>query len=253
MTELQHDINSSAPVTSKHVCIVTADIFGPIKNGGIGTAYFHLAVFLRRTGHNVTICFVNGHAKNQQKMRVTRDFFMGHGIEFCAVAPQVLAKTEMAQTMAPPYAAYEWLKERENHFDMIHVSEWRGLGYVALLAKKLGIAFQNTHFVVKGSSPTLWSAEGNLQFLEEYRQLGWVFMERESVEMADTLICGSEHLLNWMKHNQYRLPARSYFWPNVFLDDLSNVPQDRRSQVEEWVFFRSFRTPKGPFVVCKCH
>ncbi|QUS58254.1 glycosyltransferase [Pseudovibrio brasiliensis] len=245
MVELQRDINETAPKASKRICIITADIFGPIKNGGIGTAYFHLAVFLKRIGHHVTICFVNGHARNQQKMRATRDFFSEYDIEFSAVAPQVLAKTEMAQTMAPPYAAYEWLREHENYFDMVHVSEWRGLGYVALLAKKLGIAFHNLHFVVKGSSPTLWAAEGNSQFLEEYRQLGWVFMERESVEMADTLICGSQHLLNWMHRNLYKLPARSFYWPNVFLEDLNSVTQKRYSQVGEWVFFGRLEPRKG--------
>ncbi|KZK84480.1 putative glycosyltransferase EpsH [Pseudovibrio sp. Ad46] len=245
MIELQQDINAIAPMLSKRICIITADIFGPIKNGGIGTAYFHLAVFLKRTGHHVTICFVNGHAKNQQKMRITRDFYSEHGIEFSAVAPQVLAKTEMAQTMAPPYAAYEWLREHESHFDMVHVSEWRGLGYVALLAKKLGIAFLNLQFVVKGSSPTLWAAEGNSQFLEEYRQLGWVFMERQSVEMADTLICGSQHLLNWMLRNCYKLPAKSFYWPNVFLEDLSSVTPKRCSLVGEWVFFGRLEPRKG--------
>ncbi|MCO1335322.1 glycosyltransferase [Microbulbifer sp. OS29] len=249
MKELQQDIALEANLSTQRICIITEDIFGPIRNGGIGTAYFHLAVFLRRTGHKVTICFVNGLAKNPVKMRKTEKFFSNFGVDFFSVAPQVLAKTAMARTMAMPYAAYEWLKKYENNFDIIHVSEWRGMGYIALLAKKLGIAFQSIHFVVKGSSPTLWSAEGNQQFLNKERQLGWVFMERMSAEMADTLICGSKHLFQWMENNKYNLPERSYFWPNVFLDDLvassKKKGKENSAVTREWVFFGRLEPRKG--------
>jgi len=249
MKELQHDIKFEAALKSKRICIITEDIFGPIRNGGIGTAYFHLAIFLQRTGHKVTICFINGLAKNPVKMQSTFNFYKKYNIDFHSVAPQILAKTAMARTMAMPYAAYEWLKPREDQFDIVHVSEWRGLGYIALLAKKLGVAFKNLHFVVKGSSPTLWSAEGNQQFLKEERQLGWVFMERKSAEMADTLICGSRHLFQWMKNNKYDLPVRSYFWPNVFLDDLMfncyAISEEDTPVAREWVFFGRLEPRKG--------
>ncbi|WP_444943222.1 glycosyltransferase [Microbulbifer sp. ZKSA006] len=249
MKELYQDSTLGPSSRKKHICILTEDIFGPIKNGGIGTAYFHLAVFLQRSGHKVTICFINGLAKNPVKMKITKQFFLRLGINFFSVAPQALAKTTMARTMAIPYAAYEWLRQHEKKFDIVHVSEWRGTGYIALLAKSLGIAFGNIHFVVKGSSPTLWSAEGNQQFLKEDRQLGWVFMERKSAEMADTLICGSKYLIEWMDKNKYKLPERSFFWPNVFLDDL--LP-DKRIRINgsglatrEWVFFGRLEPRKG--------
>ncbi|AWF83262.1 glycosyltransferase [Microbulbifer sp. A4B17] len=247
MKELHEDIRLEAVQKPKRICILTEDMFGPIKNGGIGTAYFHLAVFLQRSGHKVTICFVNGLAKNPVKMKITKKFFAKLNVEFYGVAPQALAKTTMARTMAMPYAAYEWLK-RNDRFDIVHVSEWRGMGYIALLAKSLGIAFQDIHFAVKGSSPTLWSAEGNQQFLKEERQLGWVFMERRSAEMADTLICGSQHLVCWMENNKYRLPERSYYWPNVFLDDLlpdNEVITNSNLETKEWVFFGRLEPRKG--------
>ena len=41
-------------------------------------------------------------------------------------------------------------------------------------------------------------------------------MERRSVELADTVICGSAHLLGWMRSAGYDLPARAFVWPNVF-------------------------------------
>ncbi|WP_445365321.1 glycosyltransferase [Microbulbifer sp. ANSA001] len=249
MKELHQDIKFEDTLRLRRICIITEDIFGPIKNGGIGTAYYHLAVFLQRSGHKVTICFVNGLAKNPIKMQRTKSFFEKYNIDFFSIAPQILAKTAMARTMAMPYAAYEWLKQHENCFDVVHVSEWRGMAYIALLAKKLGIAFQNMHFAVKGSSPTLWSAEGNQQFLKEERQLGWVFMERKSAEMADTLICGSNHLFQWMVRNKYNLPERSFYWPNVFIDDLMPDRKKNTSNIisatREWVFFGRLEPRKG--------
>ncbi len=114
------------------------------------------------------------------------------------------------------WALLEWLRARERPFDIVHVPDWCGLGYGPLLAKALGLDFGTTHFVVKGSSPTLWSLEGNRQLVSTVAELGLVFMERRSVELADTVICGSAHLLGWMRAAGYDLPARSFVWPNVF-------------------------------------
>ena len=41
-------------------------------------------------------------------------------------------------------------------------------------------------------------------------------MERRSVELADTLVCRSAHLLRWMREAGYALPARSFVWPGPF-------------------------------------
>ncbi|MDX5594295.1 glycosyltransferase [Pseudovibrio sp. SPO723] len=250
MRMLEAALTQHQPVSTKRICIVTPDILGAVKNGGIGTAFFHLAVFLKRIGHSVAICLVDRMAHNPIKVRKIKQFYEKYGVEFHCVAPRPLAKTELARMTAPPYAAYEWLRLHEGAFDLVHVSEWHGLGYFVLLAKKLGIAFQNIHFVVKGSSPTLWSAEGNSQFLKSNQQLAWVFMERKSVELADTLICGSAHLLEWMQNAGYQLPAHSYFWPNVFLDDLLDLQNEkngneRPTKTTEWVFFGRLEPRKG--------
>ena len=42
------------------VCIASPDISGPIKNGGIGSAYKALAMALARGGHEVTILYPHG-------------------------------------------------------------------------------------------------------------------------------------------------------------------------------------------------
>ena len=201
---------------TRRVCIATPDILGPVKNGGIGTAYHHLARLLAGWGHQVVIAYVNGNAASAQLMDRARAFYAGFGITFEPLIPRPAAKTTLAQVAAPTWALHDWLRGREQPFDVVHVSDWRGLGYGSLLAKSLGLAFGATHFVVHGHGPTLWNVEGNRQLVSTERELGWVFMERRSVELADTLTCGSAHLLGWMHDAGYAMPARSFVWPNPF-------------------------------------
>ena len=200
----------------KRVCIATPDILGPIRNGGIGTAYHHVARMLAAWGHEVVIAYVNANAADAEAMAAARDLYAGFGVALEPIVPCPGGDSPLRHTPAATWALLDWLRARDRPFDIVHVSEWRGLGYGPLLAKALGLDFGTTHFVVKGSSPTLWSLEGNRQLVSTEAELGWVFMERRSVELADTVICGSAHLLGWMRDAGYDLPARAFVWPNVF-------------------------------------
>ena len=210
------DPAGAAPGPPKRVCIATPDILGPIRNGGIGTAYHHVARKLAAWGHEVVIAYVNANAADAEPMSAARDLYAGFGVAFEPIVPCPASDSPLARGPAPTWALLAWLRARERPFDIVHVSEWRGLGYGPLLAKALGLDFGTTHFVVKGSSPTLWSLEGNRQLVSTEAELGWVFMERRSVELADTVICGSAHLLGWMRAAGYDLPDRAFVWPNVF-------------------------------------
>ena len=162
---LDTDLDGAAPGPPKRICIATPDILGPIKNGGIGTAYHHVARMLAAWGHEVVIAYVNGNAADAEPMAAARDLYAGFGVAFEPIAPRPGGSSPLARVPAPTWALLEWLRARKRPFDIVHVSEWRGLGYGPLLAKALGLDFGMTHFVVKGSSPTLWSLEGNRQLV----------------------------------------------------------------------------------------
>ena len=213
---LDTDLDGAPPGPPKRICIATPDILGPIRNGGIGTAYHHVARMLAAWGHEVVIAYVNANAADAEAMAAARDLYAGFGVALEPIVPCPGGDSPLRHAPAATWALLDWLRARDRPFDMVHVSEWRGLGYGPLLAKALGIDFGTTHFVVKGSSPTLWSLEGNRQLASTEAELGWVFMERRSVELADTVICGSAHLLGWMRDAGYDLPARAFVWPNVF-------------------------------------
>ena len=248
---LDTDVCDAGVGTKKRVCIATPDIVGPVKNGGIGTAFHHLARLLSERGHDVVIAYVNPNATDTQLMEETRAFYAGFGIGFEPIVPRPADKGLVALVSAPTWALLDWFRVFEPCFDIVHVSDWHGLGYGPLLAKSLGLAFGTTHFVVHGHGPTLWNVEGNRQLVSSERELGWVFMERRSVELADTVTCGSAHLLGWMREAGYALPARSLVWPNPFpVPDPSPEAAAERAardgaRLEEVVFFGRLEPRKG--------
>ena len=248
---LDTDLCDGEAGAKKRVCVATPDILGPIKNGGIGSAFHYLARLLAERGHDVVIAYVNRNASDTNLMEETRTFYARLGVAFETIVPRPVSVTSLAQVAAPTWALLDWLRARERGFDIVHVSDWHGLGYGPLLAKSQGLAFGATHFVVHGHGPTLWNVEGNRQLVSTERELGWVFMERRSIELADTVTCGSAYLLEWMRDAGYALPARSLVWPNPSpAPDPSPVAAAERAardgaRLEEVVFFGRLEPRKG--------
>ena len=245
------DRGAGTVAATKRICIATPDILGPIKNGGIGTAYHHLARLLAGSGHEVVIAYVNANTNDARAMAETRALYAGFGVGFESIAPRPAAPSPLQRVTAPTWALLEWLRVQDPPFDIVHASDWHGLCYGPLLAKSLGAAFGTTHFVIHGHGPTLWNVEGNQQLMATEHELGWVFMERRSVELADTVTCGSAHLLGWMRDAGYALPTRSFVWPNPFpTPDRSREAAAARAArdgapLEEVVFFGRLEPRKG--------
>ena len=119
------------------------------------------------------------------------------------------------------YSFYVWLKANDR-FDVIHTSEWRGGAFYCLQAKRLGLAFRNTIFITKTSSPEIWHRYYQMQPIDDPQLLAVAYAEQKCVEWADLVVGGSAHLLSFMSHIGYRLPeGRSYVQPNII--DFSEV------------------------------
>ena len=235
----------------KRVCIATPDIADPEGNTGIGAACRHLARFLAEQGHTVVVAYVNDRAADARLMEEVRTRYAGFGVAFESVLPRRAGDYVLGRDWAPTWALLDWLRVRERLFDLVHVPDRSGLGYASLLAKSLGLAFGGTHFVVHGSSPTLWEAEGDRRLLATEREIGWVFTERRCVELADTFVCDSVHLLEWIRDAGCVLPGRSFVWPGVFPAPeatpaaLSERAARDGARLEEVVFFGRLEHRKG--------
>lgn len=244
---------TSAAGDTLRICIATQDIVGPIRNGGVGTAYYYAARLLARAGHRVTILYALGTHCENGSIDDWIDWYAELGIALVPMpTPEVRPPQGiLGRNVSRAYDVYSYLREHE--FDVVHVSEWRGLGYYALLAKHLGLAFRNTRFVVKTSSPTIWNKVGNAQPVDEIGHFITSYLERKSVELADLVVSGSQYMLRWMADEGYALPeGRCFVQPNIM-----PAPEDRpaptpgtRHPVREIVFFGRLEPRKGLHQFC---
>lgn len=240
-------------------CIATEDIVGPVRNGGIGTTYAALAAMLAAQGHDITILYLKGEEVENETVGYWIDHYAAQGVTFVPVPNYAQIEdivTNSDQWMRPIYNMYRWLID--NPMDVVHVSEWRGSAFMCLTAKRQGIAFSDTLFIVKTSSPWLWNRMYGSFSIDRLGDLAKTLAERRSVELADMAIGGSAHLLRWMASQGYVLPrGRAFVQPNVVsfahLKDLvarrSRRP-GRRIPIDEIVFFGRLEARKGLLTFC---
>jgi GT2 family glycosyltransferase/glycosyltransferase involved in cell wall biosynthesis len=228
---------------SLSVCIASCDFVGPIRNGGIGTAYYNLALALARDGHRVTVLYALGQFCENRTIDHWVAEYRRQGVDFVAL-PATRVQGHSAIKMSD--AVYRWLRDRS--FDIVHCHEWRGLGFYTALAKRQGLCLAGTVLCVGAHSPVLWHLEG-MNELADAETLEVDFMERQSVACADVLWSPSAHMLAWMRREGWTLPATVIERPYILLD----LPEARgRSATPgaELVFFGRLETRKGLDVFC---
>ncbi|MHC4591608.1 MAG: glycosyltransferase, partial [Planctomycetota bacterium] len=120
------------------VCIVSEEVVGPHRCGGIGTHYTTLAQTLSRAGHDVTVLYARGERSDDLAIEHWVAHYREQGIDLVPLpAPGVCLRA--APGVARSYAVCLWLRNRAEPFDVIHFPERCGLGYHALLAKHQGL------------------------------------------------------------------------------------------------------------------
>ena len=244
---------------SLRVCIATEEIFGPVRNGGIASTYYHLARTLVSDGHEVTVLYLKGMKCENETIGHWMEFYRRLDIRFVPLPP------EPSELICPSprwqrqmYEFHRWLMS-EGPYDIVHASEWRGGVYYALLAKRQGLAFERTLFLVKTSSPWIWNRHYRMLPLGDKSELGRMYPERRVVELADIVIGGSAHLLTFMERKGYRLPAgRTFVQPNIIDFQDLNVEEKRpryrygdRVKTGELVFFGRLEARKGLDIFCE--
>lgn len=236
--------------TRVRVCIVTSDIVGPIRNGGIGTAYYSLAVSLARAGHDVTVLYALGRHCEQADIGHWAGFYRALGIAFVPLPDGIGPELKGNYAVGISHRIYRWLSGRD--FDVVHFHEWRGIGFYTLLARGQGLCLPNATVCVGVHSPTLWHREGMHEPAGGAVEVEIDFMERESAARADVVWSPSEHMLRWMEAHQWRLPKARFVRQYVMVDAVTPAAADRRPRpVAELCFFGRLETRKGLDVFCE--
>jgi glycosyltransferase involved in cell wall biosynthesis/GT2 family glycosyltransferase len=230
------------------VCFVTGDIVGPIRNGGIGTAYYALARSLARARHDVTILYAYGTYTEQEPIEHWTEVYARYGITFVPVPVASGPELRGSHAVKASYNVFRWLRGRE--FDVVHFHEWRGIGFYALVARHQGLCLQRSLVCVGVHSPSLWHKEGMHEPVSGVDDIEIDFLERESVARADVAWFPSAHMLRWVTSHGWRVPKRRFVRQYVIAD---GAPPDRsadRREVRELCFFGRLETRKGLDVFC---
>lgn len=224
----------------QRICLLTLDFVGPIRNGGMGTAFLALAETLVAGGHEVTILYPAAYTENEPVTR-WRTHYAARGIHFVSL---FLEGSEAELSIG----AYHWLKTQR--FDVIHFHEMRGIGYWCTVAKRCGLAFRDTILACHIHSPTLWHFAHSAQFLTHSGELETDFMERRSAEGADHVTAPSRYILDVVREMGWKLPDHRVL-PNLLPSGFT-APENPASPapIEELVFFGRLEERKGLGLFC---
>jgi len=226
------------------IAIVSPDIVGPVKNGGIGTACFHYARTLARAAYEVDILFS---AEVEEEARAYwRAWYAGYGIVFFTL-------DDVPRSSLPTYGL-RWFTERAHRimdflrarsYDYLIFQDWHANGFWSVRARQLGAAFVNTPIGVICHSPNEWQKAGMQSFganpVEE-AALEWA--ERQAISDADVLISPSYHMIEWLRTHGYALPTRVAICPYTF-EDAPACGQPEPVDRDHVIFFGRLETRKG--------
>jgi len=240
------------------VCIVTSEIVGPHRNGGLGTATTGLAQLLASQGVSVTVVYT-GDVENgtfaQWRQRYSASNINLIWLSAIQTARVVGPTTKFGWSKA--WALFEYLKTA--HFDVIHFNDTVGEGTFCIAAKRLGIAFQESLICLALHSPTEWILDANRSVPNWPGYCFFIAGERVSISSTDVLWSPSQYLLSWITGRDYKLPAQSFvrqyimpaaglFEPVASIDsnNATGLP-DRvvRRSPREIVFFGRLEERKG--------
>ncbi|RKQ67925.1 glycosyltransferase family 4 protein [Oceanibaculum indicum] len=227
------------------IIIVTAEILGPVRNGGIATALTGLAEVLAEAGHHVTVLFIDLAGTMQQPDRQDRwaELYGRRGIRLAFLHEEAYRDRS---PLALSLQVTSWLAGERA--DIVHFHDWIGLGHETVRTMRMGQGFVDTLLVIGAHGPSAWAAEGNgLPNDPEQERI-----ERYAIEQADVLIAPSHYLLSWMEARGWQLPKRHYVQQNLLpRGEGTGAPVPRQGlPVRELVFFGRLEPRKGVLLFC---
>ena len=244
---VEPDENARRPSECR-VAIVTYELVGLTRTGGIGTAYTALAHALAAAGASVDVLFTGWPSPGIDVERAVAMY------AHTGIRVHLLDDAELDAYVAAheygrrAHAAYRWLRAREEAgepFDVIHAPECAGHGSAVTAAKHAGEAFAATTVVIGTHGSSRWVREVNGDPFGAPGQLAVDALERRTVEQADVVVSPSAYLLDDMRARGWRLPRRTFVQQYVVPPAAAEFADRRLEAVRELVFFGRLEVRKG--------
>lgn len=239
-----------------NVCLVTEELPGVGGCGGIGAAFYELALLLAAQGAVVDLLFCPVAPLAEAEIDRLRARLRERSIKLDMLdVGRYVEGSESHERRA--YAVFRQL-EAARPYDFVHFHDYKGLGFFCVNAKRQGLAFADTALVVQLHGPTRWTIETNQTFFVHEDQLKIDHLERESIRGADYAVSPSAYLLEWLSAHGFELPSgRSRVIKNVCSQIVRELRGGRRDPsapvrepVTDLVMFARHEDRKGFSVFC---
>jgi glycosyltransferase involved in cell wall biosynthesis/GT2 family glycosyltransferase len=246
-TEAFDPLSSPQPLPDTGVCIVTPDIVGPAKYGGIGTACYHSARLLAQDGHAVTILFTID--LSPCRLAHWRNTCARMGVKFLSLAemPPVTHLVDGSHWyLERSWRVFKYLERKS--YSVVHFQDWHANGFWSIKAKRLGLAFDRTTLTVTTHSPTKWQDDGMQWFgPEPIGTAQLVRVEHYAIEHCDVLLSPTHYMLGWLSEQGVHLPGKVIVTPNPYTE---STRESRAIDVDNdhLIFFGRLETRKGVHV-----
>ncbi|MFD3238355.1 glycosyltransferase [Rahnella perminowiae] len=236
----------------KKILIVTPDIEGPVRNGGIGTAFTALAIKMAKAGFDVDVLYTCGEYSESANKPFSDwiEHYKNFNVNLLSISLTQDISIDAPYFRRKSYSIFEWMK-KNNIYDVVISCEWQADMYYSLLYKKQGLGFSDTKFIINTHSSTLWADEGSYQLPYDQNHMELYFMEQKVIEMADEIISPSQYLINWMLEKNWQVPANKKVILNcepfapLHNQAISASPEESLLTAIELIFFGRLETRKG--------
>ncbi|GAA6049686.1 hypothetical protein JCM3770_004406 [Rhodotorula araucariae] len=234
------------------VLIVTSELSGLHKNGGIGTAFSELAQLLAAADLDTSILVAHLAETFPYTQRDALSAELADKrIRLLFVEQEPQPFWPQAWTPVAAMRVWRYLRAHDGEWDVIHFPDNTGIGYFTALGKHEGLALAGSRLVVGlHGADVEWAAMLNKRYpFDKYAvQLG-VF-ERRTAELADAVVAPSEYMLEYVRQRGWAVPNDSFVIPNVVqtpaLTGGGATPADEAVEpITELVFFGRLEERKG--------
>jgi len=230
-------------------CVVTSEILGPVKNGGIGTATSALIDSLAAGGHDVTILYTLVRRGQPDCEEHTWSHWVDELAERGIVLTYIGHDGDYSDWLTKSWLVKQYLGSHD--YDVVYFNEHHGSAYYSLAAKRAGLSpfVERVHCVITHGAIE-WVMNTNDQRLTAASDLQMIGVERRSVEWADVVIGPSQYLLREYQSYGWTLPRNTYHQPYPFPFGVKSRGRGRMP-VDELVFFGRLETRKGLWLFCE--
>ncbi|WP_299440480.1 glycosyltransferase family 4 protein [uncultured Rhodospira sp.] len=231
------------------ICLVTTEILGVTRTGGIGTVLAALADLLVSEGHAVTVLCLNGRAVMDGDFDAWVTHYRRRGVTLEAMPPPggdpatpPMAGLWAHGTLARRWHVLRWLDARA--FDLVHFNDWGGEAFLCGRSRRQGLALRKTQLVMGLHGASDWTLAGNDTLPDDLARLVQIDLERAGPAVMDAVWSPGPFMPDWLATRG--TPVRDLrVMPQLMPDPGPPRPVDDAAPIVEPVLFGRLEDRKG--------